>query len=66
MRMRLSLALFSVLLCYLVHNASAASDEDKREYVKEWALRIAGGERVARDVAENHGFQYVRKVRILQ
>lgn len=31
-------------------------------YTDQWAVRIEGGENVARDLAQKHGFVYVAKV----
>ena len=49
-----------VLACLLIQVTKAAQDD--KTYVNEWAVRIAGGERVAREVAQDHGFEFVRKV----
>ncbi len=49
-----------LLFCYLV--VLSSSKKDDRVYVKEWAVKVQGGERVARDVAEDHGFRFVGQV----
>ena len=37
-------------------------DPDSPVYTEEWVAHIKGGERHARDVAQEHGFRFVRKV----
>ena len=50
---------FLALLC-----ASCATcltnqgEEEEGLYVNEWAVKVIGGERVARDVAADHGFDF--------
>ncbi|XP_072018312.1 PC3-like endoprotease variant B [Amphiura filiformis] len=65
MKQLISRTLFSLLVCYLVVQCQSAKKDDKI-YVKEWALKIEGGERVARDVAEEHGFRFVRQIGTLK
>ena len=48
-------------LACLVIQVTKATQDDKT-YVNEWAVRVAGGERVARELAQDHGFEFVRKV----
>lgn len=42
------------------------ADEAPRHFVNAWAAEIRGGEEVARDVAEQHGYRLVRSLENLQ
>ncbi len=54
----------SVVLCMTVHTqAEQDADEDGPEFTHEWAVRVLGGERHARDVATDTGFTFVKPVR---
>ncbi len=54
----------SVLLCLTVFTQSEQDvDEDGPEFTHEWAVRVLGGERHARDVALDTGFAFVKPVR---
>ncbi len=38
------------------------AEQNGREFTHEWAVRVQGGERHARDVAESTGFSFVQPV----
>ncbi len=61
--MRQSTLHLCLLLVVLLGLESGASQEEKgRVFHNEWAVEIEGGERIARDVAEENGFTFVKKV----
>lgn len=41
---------------------TVVSHETASLFTDQWAVQINGGERVAREVADRHGFTYVAKV----
>ncbi len=58
----------SVLLCVtvLAQTEQDFDGEDGLEFTHEWAVRVLGGERHARDVATDTGFAFVKPVRQYQ
>lgn len=58
----LPLCLLLVVLLGHEGGATASQEEKGRVFHNEWAVEIEGGERIARDVAEEYGFTFVKKV----
>ncbi|XP_038059176.1 PC3-like endoprotease variant B [Patiria miniata] len=50
------------LLC----GAAVTDDREDRMFHNEWAVEVRGGERVAREVADEYGFTFVRKIGTLE
>jgi proprotein convertase subtilisin/kexin type 1 len=51
-----------LLLASSFRDLQAASDYSHGEYINSWAAEIVGGQDVARDVAEQHGYRIVRSL----
>ncbi|XP_071800548.1 bromodomain and WD repeat-containing protein 3-like isoform X2 [Asterias amurensis] len=62
----LPLCLLLVVLLGHEGGATASQEEKGRVFHNEWAVEIEGGERIARDVAEEYGFTYVKKIGTLK
>ena len=62
-----TILLHVVILFYVVTPGASTpgaqeEDQDSTVYTEEWVAHIKGGERHARDVAQEHGFRFVRQV----
>ena len=62
-----TILLHVVILSYVVTPGVATpgaqeEDQDSTVYTEEWVAHIKGGESHARDVAQEHGFRFVRQV----
>lgn len=51
-----------LLLTFSVTDLQVASADGDGHFVNAWAAEIPGGEELARDVAEQHGYNLVRSV----
>lgn len=54
--------IFLTFVCVATVSCFTSRDEEGL-YVNEWAVKVAGGERKAREVATDHGFTFDGQVR---